>query len=352
MSTPSGLPSFSAVCPAINGQLRDIAINSPEQVRSMTGTLLALTSPENRQGIKMDIPAPQDGKLRPVQIMYGQRGLASDVNDTETPCVDWSGAVEPNNLAETIAPTDFLYVEDKLLFNVDDMRELCESPNSFMANQINNTLDALAQAINAQCIASMAGAFGTYTNGNNSGSSPASLALLGTIATNVEAPQLVKWARSFRAEVTRLRYSGTPITIGMGEFYAFIESTTGGGINMGGINVSNVGVKYFADNAVETGLANANYFISMQAGAMQLVTQNRFVGDFIKTAGDYFSYGTIKDPITNLTYDIYIKFDPDCQQYKVQLSLHYLPYALFNASQWKVGDPLYGNTFIHQWNAA
>jgi hypothetical protein len=320
----------------------------------MLGTALALRSEANRAGVRMDVPVPQDGQLRPVQIMYGQRGSISTVNTEETPCVDWSGASTPNNYAEYITPDMFYFVEQKLQFNVDQMRELCEMPDSFMARNINGYLDSLGQAVNAQCIASLASAFGNYSSGTNSGTTPTSLALLGTIATNVESPQPVKWTRSFTAEVMRLRYSGKPLVIGMGDVFTYLNSIEGGGINMGGVDVARAGgVTFFADNAVESGLANSNYFISMQAGSAQLITQNRFVGDFVKTAGDYFRYGTITDPVLGLTYDFYVLFDPNCQQYNVQISLHYLPYALFNqADMWPAGDPLYGNTFIQQWNAA
>lgn len=353
-NTPSGLPQLDAVCPAINDQLTSIAVNTPMQTRSMLGTALALRSEANRAGVVMDIPVPQDGQLRPVQIMYGQRGSVSTVITEETPCVDWSGSVTPNNYSEYITPDQFYFVSQQLQFNVDQMRELCEMPDSFMARNINATLDSLGQTINNQCISSLFSAAGTYSNGTNSGTTPASLALLGTIATNVESPQPVKWTRGFTAEVTRLRYAGKPLVIGMGDVFTYLNSIEQGGINMGGVDVRRAGnVTYFADSAVETALANANYFLSMQAGAAQLITQNRFVGDFVKTAGDYFRYGTITDPVLGLTYDFYVKFDSDCQKYNVQISLHYLPYALFNQTDmWPAGDPLYGNTYIHQWNAA
>lgn len=353
-TTPSGLPSLNAVCPAINSQLINLAENSPQTVRQMNGTLLALRSESNRAGVRMQVPVPQDGKLQPVQIMFGQRGLASDIVTTETPCVDWSGATQPNNFAETITPDQFYFAESLTTYDVDQMRELCEADSSWMARQINAQLDALAQVINTQSINSLAAAFGNYSSGTNSGTSPASLALIGTIATNVESPQPVKWTRGFTAETMRLRYAGQPIVIGFGDLNTYMGSINGGGINMGGVNISAAGnVAYYADNAVETTLAAANYFISMQPGAAQLVTQNRFVGDYLKNAGDFFQFGTIFDPVTNLTYDLYVYFDPNCQQYKVQISLHYLPYPLFaDSSVWQVGDPLYGNTFIHQWNAA
>ena len=138
----------------------------------MLGTALALRSQANMAGVITNVPVPQDGQLRPVQIMYGQRGSVSTVITEETPCVDWDGSTTPNNYSETITPDQFYFVSQQLQFNVDQMRELCEMPDSFMARNINGYLDSLGQAVNAQCISSLAAAFGNYSSGTNSGTTP------------------------------------------------------------------------------------------------------------------------------------------------------------------------------------
>ena len=175
--------AFTAICPAINEQLLNLAKEqSPQLKTSQVGTLRATMEQYNLFDVEI-VPLERDrsGKIASVQVMRQKRSTLSQIVDgVPGDCVEGPFDVA-DNFATTYKIDDGFSQPMKYFEN--DIRELCEGRNSWITKDIASRLDANRQHINSKIITAMIANVGDYAGGTNSGTSPIALNLLEPIAT-------------------------------------------------------------------------------------------------------------------------------------------------------------------------
>ena len=100
-----------------------------------------------------------------------------------------------------------------------------------------------------------------------------------------------------------------------------------------------VDYQYYNDRFVE-GIVGANHFLVLAPGAVQLVTWNKYVGDYAKR-NDVFEHGTLTDPFSGLTYDLKVHYDDCIDQYVIKFQLNWTMFFI-PANAFSAGDDLFG----------
>lgn len=341
--------SFSAICPAINEQLLNLANgHTPALKSSQVGTLRAVSDQYNRYNVNIVPLNRQNGQIKTVQVMYQKRSTINEVTSTVDSCLN-GPFDESDNFAENVtinfqAGQQFKYTEENI-------RELCESRNSWVTKDIANRLDAMRQYINNDIITEMIANAGNYAGGVNSGTTPAALNLLEPIATGgITVGNYIGEATMLNA-LSDARVSGLPMAIGNGDLRTYTKMQKIGCCNNGGIDMASAGqFAYFEDDQLTTALANNNFYV-LEAGALQFIPVPFYLGEY-ETLTETETRSTIVDPlIPGLVYDFKIYKPQGCDEWNAQLSLHYAISALYN-NNYRTGDPLLGVNGIFQFNAA
>jgi hypothetical protein len=275
------MPSFTAICPALNTQLLTIAKeHSPQVKRTQNGFLLALLDQYNTSNVDV-VPIDQgDGKIKDVQVMRQKRATTSEVSQGIPDCMDGPFG-EADNYAQTYRIDDSVYMD----FQVEDfkVRELCESQVSWFAKDVSNRLDALFSQMDNIAITDAITQFGNYGNGVNSGTSPIALDMVQPLAAGGMNGANYQGEVIMRNALSDARVAGTPIVIGVGELRDYVGIRQYSTSNALGIDLSRGGsFAYFEDPAVGTIIGNANHFIALEAGAYQFVPVNFYVGNMLK----------------------------------------------------------------------
>jgi hypothetical protein len=106
---------------------------------------------------------------------------------------------------------------------------------------------------------------------------------------------------------------------------------------------------YFTDRFAGTILGDADEFIGIVPGAIQMLTYNKYKGSYKKESPS-FSKGTIVDPYTGLELDMRWKYD-DCEEkYILTFGLWYNLFFL-PANAFAVGDGLVGVNYSLNYKA-
>ena len=144
--------AFSAICPAINEQLVNLAkAESPQLKTSQVGTLRAVMEQYNLFDVEI-VPLDRDrsGKIASVQVMRQKRSTLNEIIDgVPGDCVEGPFDVA-DNFASTYKIDDGFRQPMKYFEN--DIRELCEGRDSWVTKDIASRLDANRQAINSKLI--------------------------------------------------------------------------------------------------------------------------------------------------------------------------------------------------------
>jgi hypothetical protein len=298
--------------------------NAPSLKRDRVGYLDALMSDENRAGFEA-IQIPTNGKYRGVQINYIQRGTDDSINLTCTNNCDVDQVIEP---LETIFNIENCIETKGMGFSESDMRRLCEADSVYTSNVMMAQINAMNVALNKQLLTEQSTNFGKFSDGT-------SLKSVKLFEGTTNAPRSIA-AAQITHELDMVGASGAPMIIGSGNFdlYAKTQQIACCNSTTGTDMARWTDYMYFNDRFVE-GVIGAGEFIVLAPNAVQLVTWNKYVGDYAKR-NDVFEHGTITDPFTGLTYDLKVHYD-DCQdQWIMKLSLNwgvfYLPSNSFAAT--------------------
>jgi len=341
--------SFTAICPAINEQLLNLAKeHAPQVKRTQNGFLLALLDQYNMSSVDV-VPLDRgDGKIKQVQVMSQKRATTDEVEDGVTECME-GPYNESDNYGETYEVNDGV----SMSFQVDDskVRELCESQASWLAKDISNRLDAMFTKMNDKAVADIITKFGNYATGVNSGTSPIALDMVQPLATGGMNGANYQGEVIMRNALSDARVAGLPMVIGVGELREYVGIRNYSTSNMLGIDLSRGGsFAYFEDPAVATALGDVNEFIALEAGAYQFVPVNWYVGEYVKQT-ETFQNNTIVDPITGFVYDIKMVYDLNCDKWNIRLSSRFAKIELY-ADGYKATDPLFGVNGIFKFNSA
>jgi hypothetical protein len=300
------------LCSKLQADLNSVAgQNAPSLKRDRVGYVDALMSAENRSGFEA-IPIPTNGKNRSVQINYIQRGTDADVNLTCSNTCDTDQEIAPK---ETIVDVPNCLETKGMKFSEDQMRKLCEADSVYVSNVIMSQMNALNVALNKQLLAEQSTNFGKFSDGT----AQKSIQLFD--ATN-NAPRSIASAQ-IRHEYDMVGSSGAPMIIGSGNFdlyaktqqIACCNSTTGTDLSRW------TDYMYFNDRFVES-VIGTDEFIVLAPNAVQLLTWNKYVGDYAKR-NDVFEHGTITDPFTGLTYDLKVHYDDCADEWSIKLLLNW-----------------------------
>ena len=299
------------LCQNLQVNLNDVAgNNAPQLKRDRVGYLDAIVSQENTAGVEL-LPIPTNGKYRKVQVNYAQRGIEAEVALTCTNNCTSTNEREPK---ETIVDVDNC-LETSLLFTEDEMRKLCEADSLWVSQTIMSQMNAVNVALDKQMLALQATNFGNFADGT-------ALKSVKLFEDTSNASRAIATAQ-IRHQYDLVGASGAPMMIGGGNLDLFAKvnqiaccnSTTGTDLARW------TDYMYFNDRFAESVLG-ANNFAVLAPGAVQLVTWNRYAGEYAKR-NDVFEHGTITDPFTGITYDLKVHYDDCADKWTVKLQLHW-----------------------------
>lgn len=311
-------PFLFGICEKVQNTLIDLlGSNSPELKRTMTGYLSAVKSPQNMAGVTIAPPDQGNGKDRQARITYLQRGCAADIVTTDSGLC--TAEVFKSPLEKTVSITR--YIATKWMgFNESDMRKLCEEDSSFRARVMNSEIDSLMVGLNKALIVLQNANFGKFSPFSNQPaySTSKNVNLLNLCGNGIDYSGESDIIEDFKL----LDTTSKPILIGAGKLSKYVSMAKVGCCNDIGINTGLAGqFDFFHDRFVES-IIGANGFIGLVPGYVQLLTWNRFVGDYKKESPS-FAAGTVLDPITGITLDMEWKYD-DCKyQYIMRFALYY-----------------------------
>lgn len=318
------------LCEKVQQSLNSVAADAPSLKRTQIGYTQALTSNANMQGIEKVQVDQGNGKKRTVRLKYIQRaGDESEVMEADI--TDCSTEVERSPLDVDVDLTAYLR-SPGLKFRESEMRKLCESDSSYMKTVVDGELDLVSRVLNKKLLALQAANFGTF----NGGDTFKSVVLL---KGNNGAPNY-KGESDIIESFEDLDVKGRPIVVGGGNLSQYVRQVGIGCCNTDGINLSQAGnLDFYKDRFAESILGD-NAFIGLVPGMVQLLTWNKYKGEYAKESKT-FSHGTIIDPVTGIEYDMKWHYD-DCADFYslffgVTYGLHFIPDDAFASA-----DELYG----------
>ncbi len=318
----------AGICANIQTSLNQLmGPNSPELKRTPVGYLQAITSPTNTAGLEVIPVDTNDGKKHKVTVVYGKRGTESDIQDTynngctaDTSDVPYEDEVEITDVQSTLG----------IAFSETEMRKLCEADQTWIARKINSKLDPFMVALNKKLITLQASNFGKFADGTSAVKSRQLIESSDNSAVYYGENQILNDFEDIDAV-------GRPILIGSGKLRDYVRLQGIGCCNAQGINMGDAGqFDYFNDRHVGTILGDADEFIGIAPGNVQLLTYNKYKGTYRRPFNGNYAKTTIIDPFTGLELDMRWKYD-DCEEmwiltFSLWYNLWFLPTDAFETS--------------------
>lgn len=342
--------AFTAICPALNEQLANLAgEHFKQQTQSELGFLKGLTDQYNNSSVEITPLNRQNGQIRTVQVMYQKRTPESEVTETINNCV--TGPFnESDNFSFNVDVN--LELSHEFEYNEDKIRELCEGKNSWIAKDMMGKMDALYRKLNRRLITIAIANFGNYATGVNSGTSPIALSLLEPFATGGMTGANFLGESIMLNALSDARVVGKPMAFGVGDLRNYSNMRAIGNNNMLGVDLATDQNFYFlADPMVGDVLGNVDEFIAMEAGAMQFIPVPQYVGEY-QNITESRTKSTIVDPRFGIEFDFFIYNVEACpDQWKARLSLRYAAPVMYNDA-YASTDYLFGVNGLFKFDAA
>jgi hypothetical protein len=300
------------LCSKLQANLVDIAgYNAPALNRQKVGFIDALMSDINRINIRTEI-VPTNGKFRAVQINYQSQACDDDVSTDPTPNCTTSLAPAPSEALIT----SFDVAKYKMKFAENDMRKLCEADSVWVGQNIMRAMNAVNMKVDKLILATQAANMGTFADGSVSKDIP-------LFNSTTQGPNAMAWA-GIRHYYDELGAASTPLIVGGGsiDLYAKAQQIACCNSTVGMDLARMTGDGYFYNDVNVNSVFDPTQFIVLAPGAVQLVTWNKYLGDYAKRS-DSFEHGTIVDPFTGLVYDLKTSYDDCTESWYVELALNY-----------------------------
>lgn len=318
MPIASGFTSTGCICPCIQQALNNVVgNNAPALIRDRVGLLDYLMSPTNTAGTEKIQLDPGNGKRKCVTLNWYQKLCESSVNESITDDCTTGNEAEP--FCEDIE-IDKELETNNLIFDEDDMRRLCAPLgtndqmwiSSIIMAQMNAILTKLDKLALTQILANV----GSFMDGSNI----KNIQLFNTLATNAQGPRTFA-ATSIQNEFDEAGLSGIPAIIGHGDVNKYFHALNYGCCNAVGQQVDAVknDLLFYFDRFVQ-GIFGVDEFIVFAPGVAQLLTWNRYVGDYAKKTPS-FEHGTLVDPFTGIRFDLKMHYDDCRDRYYTKLQL-------------------------------
>lgn len=307
------------LCSAIQVNLNEIAgTNAPALRREKTGMVDALMSEYNRAGFTAQV-VPTNGKFRTVQINYTTQACDSDVSTSCT--TDCNADVTPEPKEALI--TDFACLKYKMAFDEAEMRKLCEADTVWVGQSIMRAMNAINVALDKALLSQIQANQGQFVGDNGScTNSPLSVPLFNTSGQ----VNPMSWAY-IKHIFEQTGYAGVPIMVGGGSLDLWAKANqiaccnTNYGMDMGRILAESY---YYSDRFANSilGGGDGKTFAILAQGGNQLITWNKYLGDYAKR-NDSFEHGTVADPFSGLLYDLKTNYDDCTEKWYVELALNW-----------------------------
>ncbi len=334
-------------CGSLQAQLNDhFSKTNPATLREPTPLIEFITSPTNTSNIIQNQIAPGNGKLRTVELAYESRFLESEVStDATMVCISDNEGGQKSQLYQ-LDPEVGVSIDRK--FSLADLSVICEEDGSYIYRQIQMMMDAAIRKMATVTWGQVPALIGKFGPG---------------VTPNVSEELVVKTKKATSGDpdtdaIEKIRfaskdalYGSVPYIFGYGETDLYFHRINAGCCAASGIDIGSdalrQGMVFFSDYRAEEALG-ANHFITLAAGALQLLTYNSYMGAkgirVIDT--DVYKQTIIKDPETGINFDFNWKFD--CGFIHVQVKLaHKLVGA--PADMFEVGDRLEGVTRVNEY---
>jgi hypothetical protein len=298
------------LCSKLQVNLNDVAgMNSPSLKRQKVGYVDALMSEINRSQMTAQM-VPTNGKFQQVQVNWVAQACEDLVDTTCT--LNCTPDIDPAP-KETII-SSFNCLKYKMGFDENEMRKLCEADNLWVGQNIMNAMNAINVSLEKALLAGQASNFGCDMNGVEEHDVP--------LFTTGGTPNAMAWAY-VKHIYEEMGAMGTPLLVGGGNFDLFAKAQQIACCNAGGMDLSRMtGDAFFYHSPSASSVWGSTKFAALAPGAVQLITWNKYVGDYAKR-NDSFEHGTIVDPFTGLVYDLKTNYDDCSEKWFVELSLNY-----------------------------
>lgn len=330
-------------CPAFQDDISGYFGNcNYDAIPQDVGVTVFLTSGINTAGRLQTQLSPGNSKIRTVELTYTQRYNPSHVRDNAVPHCD--GGLAPSNYCAqyTIDPTEGSSWD--MTIDPTNYQEDCGMTiNEWISNEFLKAMAAIGGRIDQKNITAISENFGEFVTSGLVGPKETK-----TKSTNVQTDlQLIE---DVTYESMMNYYCSVPFAFGGGELFKYMKRVAAGccadylAVDLGEYARQNDFV-FVADRHVEQ-IVGTNHFFTLSAGAVQMITFNRFVGERMKINDGAYIQDTVTDPFTGITYDYVLK--NDCGVWKgwigVAHKLVFLPLDLVAPD-----DELYGANWTNHY---
>ncbi|MES2731721.1 MAG: hypothetical protein V4714_08230 [Bacteroidota bacterium] len=347
--------TLAGACPALLTGLAAVTNGALTELNTPVGFVQALVDPSNTQGVDIIQQAGgEEGHLKQVRVVFKQRVLPSEIATTK----DCNTGTEKPRLEEVYS----IAMERHHTITVKEqtIRLLCDAYSKYLSVPINARsttgqsvsalqmlgeivndwmldIDPMRQAINQDLLTAATLNTGKYQGGT-------ALKTFDVIKTADHAVVYTGF-NIFKQELSRLGMRGQPLMVGEGKMELAIMAANIGCCNTQGQDLgkmaTNPGFKFYKDQYLGTAFGNADAFLAFMPGTMQLMSYNRYVGEFARPIGAKVR-GTFPDPIIpGLKYDFSIEANTCSEYYDLKIDAYYDLFAA-PSNVFKTGDRLAG----------
>ncbi len=215
------------------------------------------------------------------------------------------------------------------MFRESEMRKLCGPDKAWMAEIVQNEMNALAEQVNLNLLAAQSSNFGIFFGGSNAVKSVQMLQGSNNMAANFYGESVIM------EDLENLGFPRKPLVIGSGNIGHYARMAGIGCCNALGQDIGQAGnLDFFRDRFVGNVLGNSSDFIALVPGLVQFLTYNEYVGEYAKENGT-FSHSTIVDPFTGIKYDMRWHYNDCDDTYSLNIGLYwdieFIPANAFSA---------------------
>lgn len=338
---------LAEVCKTVQQDLIKVAgSNAPLLQPERTGLLDALTSPVNKAGTEQLLTDTKDGMHRQVKLEYVKPSTYEDATDDVQPLCANGPTKSPNHALITVTESSSI----KRDFDEDEMRDFWKKPSEHRALVMATDFNALCRRINRKLVALYAANVGGFVDGVGAGKAinliqkKADGQIYGDPTGEVEM-----WEDLQNAGLT-----GLPFVVGSNIVSRYASLKKIGAANDLGQRIEDLAQwMFYRDrdpDLVNAPAANRSNMFVFAPGAAQLITYNKYKGEF-KHKGDDFSKQTLVNPTKNLEVDWNFMYDKCTERYHSVMSLNF-DYWVMPTDAYQANDERFGVNKTFLYNAA
>jgi len=313
-----------------------------------TSLLKTLLSSQWTNGVVAGTASPGKGKLRTVELWYQPRIVPGEINSTTTNvCTSTNNSGSLCHTCEIDTNVGKSYNE---FINAETLATVCLDNDMYIAQRIQAMMNAIVMEVNDDLIdqlSACSGAFGQNETGVVANVKTTRTRKTGTNDPATEAIEDIAFA------TMNAGYCSVPYIFGWNEIFRYLKAIKAGCCADNGIDFSQLvqqnDMVLVPSSRIPTALGNTNGFLTVNPGAVQLISWNEFQGAAgLNVLGDEsFRKGVIIDPNTGLPFDLLLQ--SNCNGLTIFIKSTYtlccMPDDMFSA-----GDRMDGVRFVNEWN--